>query len=341
MTERRSHGHHHGHDRGTAHDHGHTHGVVDPMITASDRGIWAIKWSFIGLAGTAAIQFVVAMLSGSIGLLADTIHNIGDAATAVPLGIAFLLSRWKPSKRFTFGYGRVEDLAGMAVVLTILISALVAGYETIDRFLHPRDVSHLWAVIGASIIGFAGNEGVAVFRLRVGREIGSAALIADGQHARIDGWTSLAVLLGAVGVSLGFPLADPIVGAVITIAILGIVWQSMTAVFLRVLDGVEPKYLDEIRHAAMHVPQVHDVTDVRARWLGHRLHAEVNITVPSDLTVAEGHGIAAEVRHQLLHHLKYLSLTVIHVDPDERSGERFHAIEAHSHDSLPAHSHAA
>jgi divalent metal cation (Fe/Co/Zn/Cd) transporter len=137
MTERRSHGHHHGHDRGTAHDHGHTHGVVDPMITASDRGIWAIKWSFIGLAGTAAIQFVVAMLSGSIGLLADTIHNIGDAATAVPLGIAFLLSRWKPSKRFTFGYGRVEDLAGMAVVLTILISALVAGYETIDRFSAP------------------------------------------------------------------------------------------------------------------------------------------------------------------------------------------------------------
>ncbi len=137
MTERHPHGHQHGHDRGTAHDHGHAHGVVDPTITASDRGIWAIKWSFIGLSFTAAVQLVVAMFSGSVGLLADTIHNIGDAATAIPLGIAFLLSRWKPSKRFTFGYGRVEDVAGMAVVLTILISALVAGYETMDRFSAP------------------------------------------------------------------------------------------------------------------------------------------------------------------------------------------------------------
>jgi cation diffusion facilitator family transporter len=290
---------------------------------------------------TAAIQLVVVVLSGSVGLLADTIHNIGDAATAIPLGTAFLLSRRKPSKRFTFGYGRVEDLAGMAVVLTILASALIAGYETIDRFLHPHDVSHLWAVVGASVIGFIGNERVAIFRMRVGKEIGSAALIADGHHARIDGWTSLAVLFGAIGVWLGFPLADPIVGAAITVAIFGIVWQSAKAVFLRVLDAVEPKYVEEIRHAATHVPQVHDVTDVRARWLGHRLHAEVNITVPSNLTVAEGHEIATEVRHQLLHHLQYLSLAIIHVDPDERSGEQFHAIAAHSHDNLPAHSHAA
>ncbi len=186
-----------------------------------------------------------------------------------------------------------------------------------------------------------GNEGVAIFRLRVGREIGSAALVADGHHARIDGRTSLAVLFGAVGVWFGFPLADPIVGAVITVAIFGIVWQSARAVFLRVLDGVEPKYVEEVRHAAAHVPQVHAVTDVGARWLGHRLHAAVNITVPSNLTVAEGHAIAAEVRHQLLRHLQFLSLAVIHVDPDERSGEQFHAIARHSHDILLAHSHAA
>jgi cation diffusion facilitator family transporter len=324
---------HHGNYNGHRPGHTHTHGVVDPTITTSERGIWAIKWSFVGLAGTAAIQLVVVVLSGSVGLLADTIHNFGDAATAIPLGIAFLLSRRKPSKRFTFGYGRVEDLAGIAVVLTILASALIAGYETIDRLLHPHEVSHLWAVIGASIVGFLGNEGVAIFRIRVGKEIGSAALIADGHHARIDGWTSLAVLFGAVGVWLGYPLTDPIVGAIITVAIFSIVWQSIKAVFLRVLDGVEPKYVEEIRHAAKHISQVHEVTEVRARWVGHRLHTEVNITVPSNLTVAEGHDIAAEVRHQLLHHLNYLSLAVIHVDPVERSGERFHAIEAHSHDN--------
>jgi cation diffusion facilitator family transporter len=333
--------HHHGHDHDGGHGHGHAHGVVDPTIATSERGMWAIKWSFAGLAITAAIQLVVVALSGSVGLLADTIHNFGDAATAIPLGIAFILSRRQPNTSFTFGYGRVEDLAGIAVVLTILVSALVAGYETVDRFLHPHVVSHLWAVAAASLIGFLGNEGVAIFRVRVGKEIGSAALIADGQHARIDGWTSLAVLVGAAGMWLGFPLADPIIGAIITVAIFGIVWQSMKAVALRVLDGVEPSYVEEIRHAAQHVPQVHAVTDVRARWLGHRLHAELNITVASDLTVAQGHDIANEVRHQLLHHLAYLSLAVIHVDPDERSGERFHAIETHTHDDLPAHSHAA
>jgi cation diffusion facilitator family transporter len=337
--DERSNSHRHAHDYDQGHNH--THGIVDPAITTSERGMWATKWSFVGLAITATIQMIVVTLSGSVGLLADTIHNFGDAATALPLGIAFILSRRKPSKSFTFGYGRVEDLAGIAVVLTILFSAIVAGYETVDRFLRPHAVSHLWAVAAASLIGFLGNEGVAIFRTRVGREIGSAALIADGQHARIDGWTSLAVLIGAVGMWFGFPLADPVVGAIITIAIFGIVWQSMRAVVFRVLDGVEPDYVDAIRHAAKHVPQVHDVTDVRARWLGHRLHAEVNITVASNLTVAQAHEVANEVRHQLIHHLEYLSLAVIHVDPDEQSGERFHAIEMHTHNGLPVHSHAA
>jgi cation diffusion facilitator family transporter len=193
--------------------------------------------------------------------------------------------------------------------------------------------------MAASVVGFIGNEGVALFRIRVGKEIGSAALIADGRHARIDGWTSLAVLVGAIGVWLGYPIADPVAGAAITIAILVIVWQSAKTVFLRALDGVEPEYIEEIRHAAQHVARVEEITDVRARWLGHRLHAEVNIAVPSALTVREAHEIAAEVRHQLLHHLKFLSLVVIHVDPSERSGERFHAIEAHSHDHFPIHSH--
>jgi len=327
------------HDHGHDHSHGHTHGIVDPSIATSDRGLWAIKWSFVGLAATAVFQLVVAFISGSVGLLADTIHNLGDAATAIPLGIAFWFARKKPSARFTFGYGRVEDLAGVAIVVTILASAIIAGYESIERLLHPQEISHLWAVIGASIVGFLGNEGVAIFRIRVGREISSAALIADGYHARVDGWTSLAVLVGAVGVWLGYPLADPIVGLLITAAIFGIVIQSGKSIFTRVLDGAYPQVIEEIRHTAEHVPQVMEVIEVRARWLGHRLHAEVNIAVDPKLTIAQAHTIAAEVRHQLLHHLDYLSLVVIHVDPADRSGEAHHRIGEHAHDGLPVHSH--
>jgi cation diffusion facilitator family transporter len=315
---------HHPHDR--HHEHGHTHGIVDPSITTSERGLWAIKWSFVGLMATAVLQLVVVFISGSVALLADTIHNFGDAATAIPLAIAFWFARKKPSDRFTFGYGRVEDLAGVAIVLTILASAIIAGYESIERLLHPQDITYLWAVIAASIVGFLGNEGVAIFRIRVGREISSAALIADGYHARVDGWTSLAVLFGAVGVWLGYPLADPIVGLFITAAIFGIVIQSGKSIFIRMLDGAEPKVIAEIRHAAEHVP--------------HRLHVELNIAVDPRLTIAQAHAVAAEVRHQLLHQLDYLSLVVIHVDPADQSGEAHHRITEHTHDGLPAHSHS-
>src|SRR5215212_5020621 len=320
-------------------EHGHTHGAVDPSIATSERGIWAVKWSFVGLFATALVQIVVVVLSGSIALLSDTIHNFGDAATAIPLWIAFALSRLGASRRFPFGYGRVEDLAGVMVVLIILFSALVAAYQAIERIIHPQPVGLLWAVALAGGVGFLGNEGVAVFRIRVGRQIGSAALVADGYHARTDGWTSLAVVLGAVGMWLGYPLADPIVGLLIAAAILVIVWQSGKMVFTRLLDGVEPAAIEEIRHAASHVPGVEDVSEVRARWLGHRLHAEVNVAVDSDLSVAEGHAIAREVNHQLLHHLSYLSGAVIHVDPVQEAGEEHHRVAAHSHDGLPTHSH--
>jgi len=279
------------------------------------------------------------VISGSVGLLADTIHNFGDAATAIPLGIAFWFARRKPSRQFTFGFGRVEDLAGLTILLVILASALFAGYESIQRLLHPQGVDYIWAVVVASIIGFAGNEAVAIFRIRVGREINSAALIADGYHARVDGWTSLAVLFGALGIWLGYPLADPIVGLLITAAIFGIVLESGKAIFVRMLDGADPEVIDGIRHVAAEVPQVKDVSEVRARWIGHRLHAELNIAVDPQMTVAQAHGVAADVRHRLLHQFDYLSLVVIHVDPTDQSGEEHHRIPEHSHDGLAAHSH--
>jgi cation diffusion facilitator family transporter len=291
--------------------------------------MWAIKWSFLGLFVTALLQMAVVWLSGSVALLADTIHNVADAGTALPLWVAFTLARWSPSRRFPYGYGRVEDLAGAAIVLTIVLSALWAGYESITRLLHPHPVQHLWAVIAAAILGFLGNEVVAVFRIKVGREIGSAALVADGYHARVDGLTSVAVLGSAVGVWAGYPGIDPLIGLLITGVIVLIVWQSGKAVLTRLLDGVDPEVMDAITHAAQHTPGVQQVTEVRARWIGHRLHAEVNVTVPAALSVQEGHAVATAVHHQLFHAVPHLAQAMIHVDPAHASGEVFHRLADH------------
>jgi cation diffusion facilitator family transporter len=307
------HGHHGDshHDHADGGGHGHTHGVVDASLATNERGIWAIKWSFVILAITAALQMIVVVASHSIALLADTIHNIGDATTAIPLWIAFILARRKPSKTFTYGLGKVEDFAGLLIVGIILFSALVAGYEAINRFFHPQPIGILGWVAAAGVIGFLGNEIVAVFRIRVGREMNSAALIADGYHARVDGLTSLAVVVGALGVYLGFPLADPLVGLIITIAIFGIVWQSSKAVLTRMFDGVEPSVIDEIRHAVEHVPGISRVPEVKARWLGHRLHADVTIALPDNSTIADGSKIAEAVNSELIVHLPALAVARI------------------------------
>jgi len=327
--------HGHAHDRG----HPHTHGMVDPSITSTARGLWTLKWSFAALFVTALLQAGVVALSGSVALLADTIHNFADAATAVPLGVAFLLVRRGVTRRFTYGLGRVEDLAGLMIVATIAVSALVACYEAIQRLVHPQALEYLGAVVIASVVGFVGNEAVAVFRIRAGRQIGSAALIADGYHARVDGWTSLAVLVGAIGVWAGYPLADPMVGLVISLAIFAVVWQSARLVLARALDAVEPEVVDTITQTASRVASVEEVSNVKARWVGHRLHADLHVTVPGSLSVAAGHAIAKEVRHQLLHRLPHLGGVMVHVDPPGEGGEHYHRIGEHTHDGLPVHSH--
>jgi cation diffusion facilitator family transporter len=307
------HGHvHHEHDHGHDHAHGHTHGVVDPTIATTDQGIWAIKWSFLILAATAALQLVVVYLSDSVALLADTIHNIADAGTAIPLWVAFVLARRKPTQTFTYGYGRVEDFAGLAIVLIILLSALVAGYEAIGRLFHPHPVMHLGWLAAAGAIGFLGNEAVAVFRIRVGHQIHSAALIADGYHARTDGLTSLAVVVGAFGVWIGYALADPIIGLIITAAILGIVWQSARAVLTRMLDGVEHATIGELRHAAQHARGVVSVERIRARWLGHRLYAEMTLAVDPALSLADARKVAEDAKEHARGHLP--ALESLHVE---------------------------
>ena len=333
------HGGGHDHSHGGDEGHGHTHGVVDPTIATTSRGIWAIKWSFVGLALTAIAQVIVVVLSGSVALLADTIHNVGDALTAVPLWIAFLFARRAPSRRFTYGFGRVEDFAGLIIVLIILFSAVAAAYQSIDRLLNPQDISLVWAVAAAGAVGFIGNEAVALFRIRVGREINSAALVADGYHARTDGFTSLGVFIGAIVIWAGYPIADPIVGLIISALIARIVYQSAKSVFARMLDGVDPEVLEEVEHHAAHAPGVRSVTYARARWLGHRLHAEVHVTPTADLSLQEAHDLGKRAAHSLNHAISYLGDAIVHVDPVSEPGISHHRIAKHEHDHLPAHSH--
>ena len=294
---------------------------VDAALESSAAGIRAVKISLLVLLATASAQLLVVILTDSVALLADTIHNFSDALTAVPLWVAFVLARRPPSKRFTYGLGRVEDVAGLFIVLAIAVSAVVAGYESIHRLLDPREIMHVWVVFAAGIIGFAGNELVATYRIRVGRQIASAALVADGLHARTDGFTSLAVAIGAVGVWAGFPLADPIVGLLITVAILVILRGAATEVFRRLLDGVDPDIVDEAERSLLETPGVLGIDSIRLRWLGHQLHAETSITVESSLDLASAHRIAHAAEAALAHDVPKLSAATVHVSPAKTDPE--------------------
>jgi len=314
----------HKHDHSEKSGHGHTHGMVDPSLSSSEKGLWAVKWSSIVLFVGACFQLFVVILSGSVSLLSDAIHNFGDAGTAVPLGIAFILGRRKPNSRFTYGYGKVEDIAGIVVVLFMFASAMYALYVSIQRIFHPQAVSHLWVVAVASVVGFVINEGAAIFRIQIGKQINSQALIADGYHARTDGWSSLAVLFGAIGVWLGFRLADPIVGIIITLVILKTTWNSAKEVFARAIDGVDPEVIEKIHHAVSHTKGVKKVSNLRARWIGHKLHTEMTIVVDKTLSLLEAHRIVGEVESDLKSHIPHLSYFTIDVEPSGHSEEQRH-----------------
>jgi cation diffusion facilitator family transporter len=305
----------HGHAHGHSHDlgHAHSHGGMDPNLLRSREAMRALLVSLVVLGATAGFQIAVVFLSGSIALLADTVHNVGDALTAVPLGIAFLLLRRERTSRLTYGWGRAEDFAGLAVVVIILFSAIYAAYEAVGRLIDPSAPSHLVVTAIAGVVGFVGNEWVAVYRLRAGRRIGSAALVADGYHARIDGFTSLAVVAGVGGVALGFELADPIIGLLISIVILRIVWQSIRVIGLRALDGVEDGVVDSIDRSAAAVPGVRQVRDVRARWIGHTIRSEIEVGLAPDATVEEAEDIAERVRDAVIGSVEHV--TEVAVEP--------------------------
>lgn len=340
----------HGHDHG---EHGHDHpsglvGVIksifaphshDPgdsiagVMEANKEGLRALKISLVLLGITAFLQVGIVIISSSVALLADTIHNFADAMTAVPLGVAFWMARRPQNRSYTHGYGRAEDLAGVFVVATITFSALLAGWEAIDRLLHPREVNNIGWVMGAGLIGFIGNEIVALYRIRVGRRIGSAALVADGLHARTDGITSLAVLFGAIGVALGFPKADPIVGLLISLAIFAIAASAARDIYRRLMDAVDPDLVNRIDKLLHATPGITGVENIRLRWVGHELAAEAEITSAHDLTLSEAHAIAEEAHHRLLHALPRLSRVMIHTSPDGPTGAEHHASTAHHRES--------
>jgi cation diffusion facilitator family transporter len=310
----------------------HSHHVadqIDSALESSAKGIRATKISLAGLILTAALQLVIVIISGSVALLADTIHNFADALTSIPLWIAFVIGRRAATRSHTFGFRRAEDLAGLFIVAMIAFSAVLVGWESISRLLNPQKLEHLWIVMAAGFIGFLGNELIAMYRIRVGREIGSAALVADGYHARTDGFTSLAVVAAAVGVLLGFAQADPLVGLAITGVILLILKDAARQVLGRLMDAVDPTLVEMVERTAARVPQVETVSDVRVRWIGHRLDAALHVMVDCDLTVAEGHAVAEQVRHRLFHQIKGLDQALVHVDPCGHHGDDPHAATAH------------
>lgn len=336
--------HHHDHGRDHAHGAGswwhrvrhvlvpHSHdsrAKVDPALESSRDGLRALWISLVGLGITAAVQAVIVSLSGSVALLGDTLHNVADALTAVPLAIAFLLGRRAATRAYTYGYGRAEDLAGILIVLVIAGSAAAAAWTAVDRLLHPAQVTHLPWVFAAGVVGFAGNELVARYRIRVGRRIGSAALVADGLHARTDGYTSLAVVAAALGAWAGWDWADPVVGLAIAVAITVVLKDAAQEVYRRLMDAVDPAIVDQAETALRSVDGVRDVTAVRLRWIGHRLHAEADLVVDSDLSLIAAHEIAADAEHQLTHAVPRLTTATVHTDPHSHPGAHHHTDLSH------------
>jgi cation diffusion facilitator family transporter len=289
----------------------------------------ALRISLGVLALTASIELGITALSGSVALLGDTVHNFADALTAVPLGLAFWLGRRPATRRYTYGYGRAEDLAGIFIVAVIATTSAFTAYAAIHRLVHPVTIHRVGLVMAAGVVGFLGNELVARYRIRVGRRIGSAALVADGHHARTDAITSLAVVLGAIGVAAGFPAADPIMALLITLALLGVLRTATRDIYRRLMDSVDPLLVDQIERVLAGVDGVDQVETVRIRWVGHALQAEATIVSDGQLSLAEAHAITEVAHHRLLHVIPRLTEALIHSDPGAEGQATGHDLTAH------------
>jgi cation diffusion facilitator family transporter len=288
------------------HSHNHSHAnearILDPAL-GTEEGIRTVWLALIVLGLTTLVQIVVVWFSGSVALFADTVHNLGDTLNSIPLLLALYLARKLPTRRYTYGFGRAEDLAGVVIVLSIALSAAIIFWESFNRLLNPQPFQQMGWVVGAAIIGFFGNEAVAQLQIRVGRRINSAAMIADGQHARVDGLTSLAVLIPALGSVFGLLWLDPIVGLLIGIAIVFITRDAFVQIWQRLMDAVDPVYVDRIEQLAQEVDGVQQVVAVRARWIGHLLEINLDLTVNEGLLHVESQSIVERVHRQIANNL--------------------------------------
>ena len=311
--------------------HSHHSQTSDALDTR--QGLRVIKVTFFALLATSAVEAVIAFLSGSAGLLADTVHSISNTATTLPLWIAFALSQREATQSYPYGYHRAEDLAGIVILLFITASAVLVGYQSVDKLMSGDEPKFLPWAMAAGGIGFIVNEAIAQYRVKVGGKIGSAAIVADGHHARIDGLGSLAVVVGLGAVALGFPIGDPIVGLVITVLIIYLlVREAAPGILARVMDRIDPNILNQIQDVALELPQVKQVSGVRARWMGHSLLAELSVGIEAGLSVEEGHTVAEQVEHTLLHRISKLQRCLVHVEPFQEGVLPPHELISHHYD---------
>lgn len=302
---------------------------IDNALKGSNEGIKAVKVSLFGLGLTAFIQLIIALMSGSVALLADTVHNFADATTSIPLYFAFSLGKKPANKRYTYGFGRAEDLAGIFIIVLISLSTAFALWQSIMRLFSLQPPTHLLFLAIGSIVGFLGNEWVAHYRISAGQRIGSNALIADGYHARTDGIASLSVLFVAIGTFLGFPLTDPIIGLLVSIVIFFTVKELAKQVWYRLMDAVDPALVHTIEHAALDSKGIEKISNVKLRWIGHNLHAEASVTVDCELPISKAHDISEEAEHNILHAIPKLSSMTVHIDPCSHNGQKIHQKIAH------------
>ena len=329
--------HRHDHADDAGHDvherrRGHAHAHHDHSLAAAGGGgagaLRVVVISSLLLAAVAAAELVAAALTNSAGVLADGLHNLGDVGTTVALAIAFILSRRAPTRRFPYGYHRVEDLAGLVVLALIVGSAVASGVTAVEHLIHrPPLTSPVLALLVAAF-GFVGNEAAAQYKIRAGTRLRSLALVADGKHSRTDGIASLGAVVGVAGAALGAPVLDPVAGLVITLIIAVVAWETTRTLTGRLLDEADASLVATIEEVAATTDGVLGVSDTRARWMGRRVLAELTLEVAPETTLALAHALGEEVRHRLYHRIDPLSDVIVHLDP---------AGDTYAHDAVSHH----